>query len=98
MKNIFKITILCFALSSCSSIKTGYSNSATTIIEKDFDVLGNVRIEIASDDYKYDSLMKAAIEKYGENIDIINIKADYPLKFSIRDKTIYNALVIRFKD
>ena len=42
--------------------------------------------------------MKAAIAKYGENIDIINIKADYPLKFSLRDKTVYNALVIRFKD
>ena len=89
---------MCLFLASCASIKTGYSNSATTITQKNFDVLGNLRLEISPDDYKYDSLMKAAIAKYGENVEIINIKADYPLKFSLREKTVFNALVIRYKN
>jgi len=96
MKNIITLFLISILFIGCASIKTGYSNSADTITGKEFQVLGNLRVEVSFEDYKYDKLMNAAIEKFGDGVDIINIKADFPVKFTIRDKTIFNFLVIRF--
>jgi hypothetical protein len=74
---IFIIFIL--IISSCSiQQKIGYNNSELSIKNetKSYTVLGNLRVVIAPGEYKYDKIMMAAIEQYGDGVDIINVKLD----------------------
>jgi hypothetical protein len=71
--------IFILIISSCSiQQNTGYNHSELSIKNetKSYTVLGNLRVVIAPGEYKYDKIMMAAIEQYGDGVDIINVKFD----------------------
>ena len=83
MKKLLFILLLAFF--GCGTTLTGisFNNSASdsekTIKNetKSYTVLGNLRVVITREDDYYDKIMKSAIKKYGEGVDIINIKEDF---------------------
>ena len=79
--------------SGCATTGLNNSEKAINNVQKDFIVLGNLRVSIGSTEYLYDKVMDSAIRKYGNGVDIINIKKD------VRDgtgETIINCLVIKY--
>ena len=78
--------------SGCATTGLNNSEKAINNVQKDFIVLGNLS-SIGSTEYLYDKVMDSAIRKYGNGVDIINIKKD------VRDgtgETIINCLVIKY--
>jgi len=100
MKKILIVLVLFFC--SCAPLqKIGYNNSERAIKNeiKSFTVLGNLRVVIERGENPYDKIMKAGIAKYGDRIDIINLKEDKNLSPNTFDKVdkIINCLVIRYE-
>ena len=100
MRTLFIVLMLTFF--SCAPIqKIGLNDSEKSIKNetKSYAVLGNLRVVVEPGEAKYDKVMMAAIEKYGQGVDIINIKIDKPvLKFSSYGdgQIILNCLVIKY--
>lgn len=114
MKN-YLIIFFVFMLVSCTTIKTSNIFREIERPPSNWEVVGFVRIEILikynTADYSipYDQLLNQAREKYGNLIDIIEIKKEEQiLSYSERDKifneskilyknkVVYNALVIKY--
>ena len=98
MKKILFILVLFFC--SCGPMKKIGFNTSEKVIKnemKSFTVLGNLRVVIEYGEYKYDTIMKAALAKYGDGIDIINLKEDETLKETYGPK-VFNCLVIRYNN
>lgn len=49
-----------------------------SIVQKDYEIKGTVRVEglEGKNEATYDGLLKAAREKYGQDVDVINVKID----------------------
>ena len=99
MKKLLFVLVL--FLCSCVPLeKIGFNDSEKAIKNeiKSFTVLGNLRVVIERGEDLYDKIMKAAIAKYGDRIDIINLKEDenYSSNTYGGDKVI-NCLVIRYE-
>jgi len=100
MRILFLVLMLTF-FSCAPTQKIGLNDSEKSIKNetKSYNVLGNLRVIIEPGEAKYDKVMMAAIEKYGQGVDVINIKIDKPVqKFdSYGDgKVILNCLVIKY--
>ncbi|RPG59890.1 MAG: hypothetical protein CBD51_002525 [Flavobacteriales bacterium TMED191] len=97
------VLILMITFFSCApQRKIGFNASEKSIKNeiKSYNVVGNLRVVIEPGEAKYDKAMMAAIEEYGQGIDIMNIKIDKPvLKFDNYGdgKVILNCLVIKYK-
>jgi len=63
---------------------------------KSYTVLGNLRVEVPKGKIEFDTIMKAAIDKYGQKVDVINIKKDHTIS-SFGGGKIINCLVIRYE-
>ncbi len=100
MRTLFLVLMLSFF--SCAPTKKiglNYSEKSIKNEIKSYSVLGNLRVMIEPGEAKYDKAMMAAIEEYGQGVDIINIKIDKPvLKFDNYGdgKVILNCLVIKY--
>ena len=106
MKNLLFILLLTFW--GCGTTLTGitFNNSASdsekTIKHdtKSYTVLGNLRVVITAEDDYYDKIMTTAIKKYGESVDIINIKEDFTQtrtgSITTSSPIIVNCLVIKY--
>jgi len=62
---------------------------------KSYTILGNLRVEVPRGKIEFDTIMKAAIDQYGQKVDVINIKKDETIA-SFGGGKIINCLVIRY--
>jgi hypothetical protein len=113
---ILKALLICIIFPACATLNT-VPSSIERPIEKqisEFEVIGSIRLEILTgpqtgEYMPYDKLLKMAHEKYGEKIDIVEIKKEkQPLSLaeikSLRNETkmyytsriVYNAIVIKY--
>ena len=80
----------------CSGCATTYLNDSEKAIhnkEKDFIVLGNLRVSVGPMEHLFDKVMNSAIKQYGNGVDVINIKRD---EGGVTSETIINCLVIKY--
>lgn len=97
---LFSIAISTF-LCGCKSFEIGRENMHTIpLVPREYDIVGTIRAEAASTkkEVTYDGILKSAREKYGADVDVINIRIDKMAKlFKKMDYLIINAYVIRYK-
>ena len=96
----FKTILLSLSLilfGCAAPVMIEYNDSERSIKNevKTYTILGNLRVEISRGQIEFDTIMKAAIEKYGQKIDVINIKKDHTIS-SFGGGKIINCLVIRY--
>lgn len=102
---VLLIVVLAVA-TSCKSYEMGAQMNRVELAPIEYDVVGSVRVEGLNTSNKstYDGLLKAAREKYGEDVDVINIKTDKMskkgliFKKKVKSYMILNAHVIKYKN
>jgi len=87
-----------FMICSCAApviIEYNASEKSITNEVKSYTILGNLRVEVPRGQIEFDTIMKAAIDQYGQKVDVINIKKDETIA-SFGGGKIINCLVIRY--
>ena len=92
---LWTLFLILYACSAPVMIEHNDSEKSIKNEVKSYTVLGNLRVEVAKGQIEFDTIMKAAIEKYGQKIDVINIKKDETIT-SFGGGKIINCLVIRY--
>tara|TARA_B100000900_G_scaffold233840_1_gene198521 strand:- start:88 stop:570 length:483 start_codon:yes stop_codon:yes gene_type:complete len=82
-----------FFYSGCATTHLNDSEKSIHNKEKDFIVLGNLKVIVGPMEHLYDKVMNSAIKQYGNGVDVINIKRD---KGGVTTGTIINCLVIKY--
>jgi len=93
MKNLL-LVFFAILLSSCTVTSINKSAETIPIENKEFIIMGNLRVVIFDNESKYDKIMSNAITTYGPGVDIINIKED---KQQLTGQKIINCLVIKYQ-
>jgi hypothetical protein len=81
MKRITLLAIAAVAI-SISGCKTyqigGEAGTQIPVVQREYDIKGTVRVEgvMGKNEATFDGLLKAAREKYGQDVDVINVKID----------------------
>jgi hypothetical protein len=99
LKNLaLMVALMSVFLGSCATYSPDYLIIRDAgIPEKDYKIVGTVRIEakVGKKGTSFDGLLQEARNKYGELVDVINIKKD-ELTRGKRGKVILNAYVIEY--
>lgn len=94
---LFSITIL-FSISACKVYQMGGEvGKQISVVKRDYEIKGPVRVEglEGKNEATYDGLLKAARDKFGPDVDVINIKIDRASK----DKKVWiimNGYAVRY--
>lgn len=73
------ILFLIVSIAGCKIYTMGGENGKQiSIVQRDYEIKGTVRVEgkVGKNEATYDGLLKTAREKYGQDVDVINIKVD----------------------
>lgn len=101
LQKLLFLSILFFTLGACKSYQMGKEYHRMELIPREYDIVGTIRVDNkdGKKSLTYDGLLKKAREKYGENVDIINVKIDKASKLGGKGDsfTIINAYAIRYK-
>lgn len=98
--NVFAIVLLLIATAGCKTYSIGgESGKQISVVQRNYEIKGTVRVEgkVGKNEATYDGLLKSAREKYGQDVDVINIKIDR----AKREKTewiIMNGYAVKYTD
>ena len=101
MKKVILLTAvaLLFIITSCKTYELGGEvGKQISVVPRDYEIKGPIRIEgrEGKNAGTYDGLLKAARDKYGSDVDVINVKIDGSAKGK-KSWYIMNGYAVKYK-